>query len=70
MRHQEEQVLKHKLKELGELYQDYAAEDDPDSRNLNLTYINNMVDDIIAFVEKEVEDAVEDAIAEERSKHG
>ena len=70
MRHQEEQVLKHKLKELGELYQDYAAEDDPDSRNLNLTYINNMVDDIIAFVEKEVEDAVEDAIAEERYKHG
>nr|QPX73263.1 hypothetical protein [Citrobacter phage vB_Cfr_Xman] len=70
MRHQEEQVLKHKLKELGELYQDYAAEDDPDSRNLNMTYINNMVDDIIAFVEKEVEDAVEDAIAEERSKHG
>ncbi|ANS06163.1 hypothetical protein BI032_gp206 [Citrobacter phage vB_CfrM_CfP1] len=70
MRHQEEKVLKHKLKELGELYQDYAAEDDPDSRNLNMTYINNMVDDIIAFVEKEVEDAVEDAIAEERSKHG
>lgn len=70
MRVQEEKVLKHKLKELGELYQDYAAEDDPDSRNVNMVYINNLVDDIIAFVEKEVEDAVEDAIAEERYKHG
>lgn len=70
MRVQEEKVLKHKLKELGELYQDYAAEDDPDSRNVNMVYINNLVDDIISFVEKEVDDAVEDALAEERSKHG
>lgn len=70
MRVQEEKVLKHKLKELGELYQDYAAEDDPDSRNLNQSYIDNMVADIIGFVEKEVEDAVFDARMEERAKHG
>lgn len=69
MRVQEEKVLKHKLKELGELYQDYAAEDDPDSRNVNMVYINNLVDDIISFVEKEVEEAVFDAVAEERAKH-
>lgn len=61
MRVQEEKVLKHKLKELGELYQDYAAEDDPDSRNINQIYIDNMVADIIGFVEKEIEDAVADA---------
>ena len=70
MRYQEEKLLKHKLKELGELNKDYATDDDPDNRSINQCAINDMIDEIIAFVEKEIEDAVHDAVAEERAKHG
>ena len=68
MRHQEEKLLKAKLKDLGELYQDYEKEDDPDSRSMNMSMINDAVADIIDFVEKEIEDAVYDALLEQ-AKH-
>ncbi|AAX78667.1 hypothetical protein RB43ORF145c [Escherichia phage RB43] len=34
MRPQEEKLLTHKLKELGELYMDYATDDDTEARNV------------------------------------
>jgi len=68
MRHQELKLLKAKLKDLGELHQDYEKEDDPDSRSMNMSMINDAVADIIDFVEKEIEDAVYDALLEQ-AKH-
>lgn len=58
-------MLKSKLKELGEAYQDYANDDDPDSRNYYQSCINDITADIIDYVEREIENAV----AEERAKH-
>ncbi|CCK73991.1 protein of unknown function [Pseudotevenvirus RB43] len=57
MRPQEEKLLTHKLKELGELYMDYATDDDTEARNVNMCYIENKIEDIILFVKKEIKDA-------------
>lgn len=70
MRPQEQKLLKHKLKQLGEAYQDYAEDDDPDSRNYNQSCIDDITADILDFVENEINDAVRDAVAVERANHG
>lgn len=69
MRPQEQKLLKHKLKELGEAYQDYVEDTDPGSRSYHQSCIDDITADILDFVENEIGDAVRDAVAVERANH-